>query len=259
MTDHRFAFVSGLHRSGTSLLFRSLRDCPRISGFRGTGAWQDEGQHLQTVYSAARAHGGPGQFGFDPSAHLTECSDLVSEVNRHRLFAEWSKHWDLSKPVLLEKSPPNLIRTRFLQALFPESHFIVILRHPIAVSYATQKFSRTPVASLIEHWLVCHERFEADRQYLRRVLIVRYEDLVAKPQDTLDAVYAFLGLESHPTRAKVRPNVNDMYFTRWHQSTDRFSSSGALNADAIRRQFGKRIARFGYELDRRQEDESTQC
>ena len=31
----------------------------------------------------------------------------------------------MSKPVLVEKSPPNLIRTRFLQALYPEARQIM--------------------------------------------------------------------------------------------------------------------------------------
>ena len=39
----------------------------------------------------------------------------------------------MSEPVLVEKSPPNLVRTRFLQALFPDARQIVVTRHPIAV------------------------------------------------------------------------------------------------------------------------------
>ena len=75
-------FVGGLHRSGTSLLHRCLAEHPDASGFRGTGVPEDEGQHLQSVYRPARAHGGPGRFGFDPGAHLTEESPLVSDENR---------------------------------------------------------------------------------------------------------------------------------------------------------------------------------
>jgi hypothetical protein len=62
----------------------------------------------------------------------------VTPENRQKLFEEWSRYWDVSKPYLLEKSPPNLIRTRFLQAMFPSSYFVVLLRHPIPVALATQ-------------------------------------------------------------------------------------------------------------------------
>jgi len=35
MPDHTYVFVGGLHRSGTSLLARSLEAHPSVSGFRG--------------------------------------------------------------------------------------------------------------------------------------------------------------------------------------------------------------------------------
>src|SRR5438477_293208 len=123
--DHRFVFLAGLHRSGTTLLARLLAAHPGVSGFSGTGADADEGQHLQTVYPAAKVWGGPGRFGFAPEAHFTE--EQASEEKARQLFEEWSPHWDLARPVLLEKSPPNLLKTRFLQALFPGSAFVVIV------------------------------------------------------------------------------------------------------------------------------------
>ena len=50
----RYVFVCGLHRSGTSLITRSLMDHPEVSGFRDTGAIEDEGQFLQTVLPLER-------------------------------------------------------------------------------------------------------------------------------------------------------------------------------------------------------------
>src|SRR5204863_5837347 len=110
---------------------------PCISGFADTGAPEDEGQFLQKVYPPGAAMGGPALFGFHPHAHLTEGSPLATPANGKRLFRAWKKFWDLGQPVLLEKSPPNLLRTRFLQALFPESSFVVLIRDPVAVSFAT--------------------------------------------------------------------------------------------------------------------------
>jgi hypothetical protein len=103
-------FVGGLHRSGTTPVTHWLGEHPSVSAFRDTGVSGDEGQHLQDVYRIAGAHGGPGRFAFDPEAHLTEFSPLVSAESRERLWASWCPHWDLSKPVLVEKSPPNLVR-----------------------------------------------------------------------------------------------------------------------------------------------------
>src|SRR2546421_6400768 len=145
----RFIFIGGVHRSGTSLLHEMLRSHPAASGFAHTGVPMDEGQHLQSVFPPAKAFGGPGRFGFDPNSFMDEKHSLATRENAAKLWREWAPHWNTAKGVLLEKSPPNLVRTRFLQALFRESSFITILRHPIAVAYATQKWCNTSISSLV--------------------------------------------------------------------------------------------------------------
>ena len=204
MTEHRHVFVGGLHRSGTTLFARCLAQHPQAAGFSGTDATEDEGQHLQSVYPPGNVHGGPGKFGFDKSAHLTETSPLVSDASRRRLDAEWALHWDMSKPVLIEKSPPNLIRTRFLQALYPDARQIIVMRHPIAVACATQKWSWSSYTSLVEHWLVCHELLVSDARHLPSVLVIRYEDFVADPDETLAEAQRYAGLDPHPANMAVR-------------------------------------------------------
>ncbi|MDP9223771.1 MAG: sulfotransferase [Actinomycetota bacterium] len=249
MKNKRFVFVGGLHRSGTSLLARCISEHPKVSGFLNTGVPQDEGQHLQGVYRPARDHGGPGRFGFDPDAHLTEASPLVSQQNRARLMSDWGRYWDTRKEVLLEKSPPNLIRTRFLQALFPDAYFVMIIRHPIAVAYATQKWSRTDVPSLIEHWAVCHEIFKADRPHIRRLLVVRYEDLVARPQATLDNVFSFLGVDSVACEVEINPDVNAGYLRKWCEDSSGVSPGGASKVGVDLNAYARRVAALGYELN----------
>ena len=156
MHHHRLVFVGGLHHSGTSLLARYLGQHPSIAALRNTGVTEDEGERLQTVYPSAQSLGGPGQFGFDPKAHLTEESELVSDENRARLMAEWGRHWDFGKPMLVEQSPSNLLKMRFLQALFSDSRFVVVIRNPIPVTWKTHKLSRIEIDPAMEHWALCH-------------------------------------------------------------------------------------------------------
>lgn len=243
--DHTHVFVGGLHRSGTSLLFQCLRQHPLVSAFQDTGVPEDEGQHLQTVYRPASKLGGPGRFGFSPHVHLTEDSKLVSEANRLKLLDQWRPHWDMSKKVLLEKTPQNLVQTRFLQAMFPEARFVIVQRHPIAVSLATRRWSRTSLYSLIEHWLRCHEVFEADRPHLDRVLVVTYEELVRRPEATLRQVFDFLSVDPLPPSLQVK-NANEKYDRAWNAAR-----TGILSRHYIHRlcgRFERRVRRFGYSL-----------
>ena len=248
MDTHRFLFISGLHRSGTSILFKCLRENSHISGFTDTAVYEDEGQHLQSVYPPALNFGGAGKFGFDSRAHLTENSPLATDENGKKLFDEWSKYWDLSKPILLEKSPPNLIQTRFLQKLFPESYFIVITRHPLAVSYATRKWSKTPILSLVEHWLLCHEMFVQDSQFIKNFMVIRYEDFVGNPQAVFEKIYQFLRIKGDVPDLEVHTGINDHYFSKWREAKKRILSRNFIETVLIRLRFEKRANKIGYSL-----------
>jgi len=244
---HHFVFVNGLHRSGTSILYRVLSAQPGFSGFSNTGVSEDEGQHLQTVFRAANQHGGPGLFGFDSACYLTEQSELVTEDNRARLFEQWSKHWDLSASVLVEKSPPNLIRTRFLQALFERSSFISILRHPIAVSFATQKWSRTSLESLLRHWLICHRCYARDRERLRSELLFKYEEFTEEPERILDRISGLLGRQLElPREWTIERRINDKYFEMWRDYQQGFRAR--RRARALVDQYEEQFNEFGYSL-----------
>ncbi len=249
-TGHRMVFVAGLHRSGTSPTARLLSAHPQVSGITASGATEDEGQHLQDVYPAARTFGGAGKFAFSPASHLTEASPLATPANADRLFASWAPYWDLTRPVLVEKSPPNLVMTRFLQALYPDARFVVVVRHPVVVALSTSKWSGfTPLRTLVEHWVTAHEIFLADAAHLRRVHVVTYERLVSDPGGTLDAVGAFLGLDGPIPRESVDAARSNSYVQRWAELQ---ASRNPLHRRALsrmRRELGDRVERFGYRLD----------
>jgi hypothetical protein len=177
LTGKRLLFIAGLHRSGTSALHDILRRHPRVSGIHGTRVPQDEGQFLQRALPIGLDFGGPGRFGYFPAAHMTEASPAAGAATRDRLLRDWGAYWDLSKDVFIEKSPPNLIRSRLLQALFPEAEFIFIVRHPLAVALATQKWSGTTLVELLHHWNVVHHLMLEDVAYLNKYSVIRYEDM----------------------------------------------------------------------------------
>ena len=238
--EREIVFVAGLHRSGTSLLHHILCEHPEVSGFSNTGVSEDEGQLLQSAIPPAWFFGGPGRFGFDPRSHMDESHPLATGEVGEKMFGEWSPHWDLSKGLLVEKSPPNLVRTRFLQSIFPKSRFVTLIRHPVPVSLSTQRlWNSGSFESLLEHWLKCHEKFFDDMAHLARVHVVRYEDLVTDYRKTVGAIHTFLGLETRETEATIDPVVNHRYFEQWRALPQR---------DELAEQFDHRFEPFGYSL-----------
>ena len=193
--SRKYVFVCGLPRSGTSVLGRNIGRLEDCTDFKNTGVDMDEGQFLQDVYPTAHVFGGAGRFGFDPRTHRTETSSLLTPEKVARLQASWHAHWDNSKTIFVEKTPGNLLMTRFLQAAFPNSYFVVIRRHPVSVGLAAQKWkiNVTSLYSMFEHWLHCHELFEEDRKYLKHVYELRYEDYVENPGRYHEEIAAFLG------------------------------------------------------------------
>ena len=221
-SNHRHVFVCGLHRSGTTLITRSLAAHPQVSGFRDTGVIEDEGQFLQTVMPLEICHGGAGRFGFDPRAHLTESSALNTAENAARLVAEWGRHWDGTKPVRIEKTPSNLLRMRLLAQLIRPSYFIIVTRHPVAACLATLKWSQGNLFSLLSHWVHCHRIARDDAARLDNVIWTSYERFAADPEGERNRLLSFIGL---PAGGILEPvaSENEKYFRQWR---DRYFADG---------------------------------
>lgn len=191
---HRYVFVGGLHRSGTSVLARAIAAHPEVSAIRDAPVPENEGCYLQGAIPHTALHGRPMHFATDPAQHLTEGHPLDSLATRQRMEADWQPWFDPDRPWRVEKSPVNLTRMRLYQQLFPLSQFVVILRHPQAVAAAVGGWVADPAPALIDHWLAAHHRMAQDLAHLHAALVLRYEDLVADPVGTLARVMAFLSL-----------------------------------------------------------------
>lgn len=108
---------------------------------------------------------------------------------------------DRSKPVLLEKSLPNIIRVRWLQKHFSPAYFVAIVRNGYAVAEgitrkADPKHLRDswPIEQSAWQWRRSNEVLEEDGKHLQHLLWVRYEDLASNPLPVLNRIAEFVEL-----------------------------------------------------------------
>ena len=201
---HRYVFVGGLHRSGTSLVTRLLAAHPAIGAIEGAPVPENEGCYLQGAIPHTARHGIPGHFATDPDQHMTEGHRLDTLATRERMEADWAPWFPADTPWRVEKSPVNCTRTRLLQALYPLSQFVMVTRHPAYVDQAMRKWGITAEADFPAHWIRAHEIILDDIAHLHAAMVVRYEDLVGATAETLSAIFAFLDLDPIAPCERVR-------------------------------------------------------
>lgn len=199
---HRYLFIGGLHRSGTSLLARLVAEHPEVAAITDAPVPENEGCYLQGAIPHTALDGAPMRFATDPRQHLVEGCAYDTLATRQRMEADWAPWYDPAKPWRVEKSPVNLTRMRLYQQLFPLSQFVVILRHPEAVAQAVAKWLPDAPEALVAHWVAAHEQLAEDLRYLHAVCVIRYEDLCRAPEAVIAGIHRFMALEpQRPTTA----------------------------------------------------------
>ena len=210
MLQHRYVFVTGLHRTGTSLLARIIASHPEVAGISGAPVPENEGCYLQGAIPHTAQDGAPGIFATDPSQRMDENHRLNTWATRERYERELEPWFASGGAWRIEKSPVNFVRMRLLQGLFPLCQFIVIVRHPSYMAAALAKWSGRPQSELTSYGVMAYRQCLEDLRFLHAALVLRYEDLVAAPCKYTEAITAFLGLGPGMVCETMR-NGNDDY------------------------------------------------
>ncbi len=130
-------------------------------------------------------------------ADYLEALRAYSDTMYGRMLAPSGKRY------FLDKTPGYALVLPFLTKLYPQAHYIVLTRHPLAVmsSYANSFFhgdwheanAFNPVAN---RYVASIARML--RNPPQRMLQVGYEELVRNPALQLERIFAFLGLANEP-------------------------------------------------------------
>ena len=190
----KWVFLVGCYNSGTTLLAELLGQHPQIS------ALHTEGHFITDQFIKDYDIGLPRMWvGREDIFCLPEDDTSVDVV---RLKKEWGMRMDLSKPVLLEKSPPNSARTLWLQKNFDNAYFIGIMRNGYAVAEGISRKGDPqhirggwPIADSAYQWARGNEILASDAKKLNNFTWVNYEDFSSDTGNALNKIASFLELD----------------------------------------------------------------
>lgn len=162
--------------SGSTILYKILNTSPNISTFLQKIVKVFLNEKLMDIY----IHKGEGQFLYELYGD-PEKKELYS-LNRHKpdytipiedMDKVWKQHWDSTKPVLCDKSPPFVHFAEQIESYYGKDNvkFIVMVRNPYACRWNKN----------VPNWNVFAERQRENLKILKNTLLVRYEDLVTEP------------------------------------------------------------------------------
>ncbi len=168
---NKYLFILCPPASGSTLLWKILKTSPHVSAFPGEG----KGLVKSILFTKDR---------WNPDK-------VIPWKNVKNI---WEKHWDLTQPVLLEKSPPHLVRAKQLETHFPGSYFIIMIRNPYAFCEGVKRrwgknFSYFNIAKF---WVSC-AKYQVDNiKYLKNNIYLTYEELTDQPEQTCKQIIRFV-------------------------------------------------------------------
>lgn len=177
---HKHLFILSPPHSGSTLLNAIISTSPNVSTVNTFGL--REGMWLI---------GDPNLTNFDYRW------DESTKFDWPRIRSIWNKHWDLTKPVLLEKSPFNIFRSSELEKTFNPAYFILLYRNPYAHFESTLKrrFKRHELdtdTKTAEFTIRCLKHQLDNKNKLKNILLISYEELTDHTETTVKKIVDFI-------------------------------------------------------------------
>jgi len=171
----KFVFVLCPAQGGSTILTELLSTSINVSLINNKGT--KEGQTLPTVRKMMFDH--------------NDRRSVNRKFDWEYIKKEWLKYWDMSKPLLLEKSPSNIFRAFEIQMTFQPAYFICMVRTPYAkLETAKRTHSRlSGIAELIIEELTYQKQ---NIEKLENVLFFTYEELTDYPEKVKNSLIKFL-------------------------------------------------------------------
>lgn len=242
----KWVFIVGCYNSGTTLLSELMGRHPDMS------ALPTEGHFITDQFQKDYDLGIPRMWVDREDIFCLNENDEGPDVVR--IKKEWGMRLDLSKPVLVEKSPPNAARTRWFQKHFENAHFIGIVRNGYAVAEGISRKGDPksikdgwPMDKSAWQWARSNEVMLDDAKHLNNFHLLRYEDLASSPQQELDKIASFLDLPAFPDVASQNFAIHERNDSVKDMNASSIKKLSAEDIETFNRKAAFMLERLGYD------------
>ncbi|MGC9385043.1 MAG: hypothetical protein ACP5D6_10625 [Kosmotogaceae bacterium] len=104
----------------------------------------------------------------------------------------WDGYWDHNKLLLLEKSPPNLIRAKEIEQHFNPVYFLLMVRNPYAHCEGLIRHNKQNAKEAAEFTVRCLKQQAENAVNLKEALCFTYENLVGDPGSISRKIKSFI-------------------------------------------------------------------
>jgi hypothetical protein len=238
----KWVFLVGCYNSGTTLLHDVLATHPAV------GSMPDEGQFLTDQLPVPRKLALRRLWALEPERFYLD-EEAGGHINVDRLQRQWTAHFnDATRPVLIEKTPTNAARTRWLQAHFTNAHFIGIVRDGRAVAEGIRRKTGHDLRLAARQWARSNEIMLKDFAHLRNARLISYEALTESPAEIFADLLAFLGLPAVPVGgvAERAWQIHEQHSTIRNMNGRSFAALSAEDLQIVHEEAGTLLAALGY-------------
>src|SRR3954453_14270489 len=168
--------------SGTTLLRLMLDSHPNIGIPHETGFMRGYNAHRFLPFKWS-GRGWARRLGWSDEELDAELAAFYDRLFQRYLERHGKQRWG-------EKTPLHTWHAADMRRLFPDAVFVVMLRHPGASVASNAKRFHDPFERFVLHYgRYTRELVRIAATYPRRVVVVRYEDLVLQPERTMHQLW----------------------------------------------------------------------
>ena len=172
--DFKYLFVLSPPFCGSTLLTQIISSSNNVSCNNNIGLM--EGQHLPQAKDIL---------------FTKDRWDIDKKIDWIKVKSIWHKYWDLSKPILLEKSPPNIIRVEKINKYFNKVKFICLVRNPYAQIQSNLRRYNTDIKVATTDYIK-YLKFQKENLNKYDSILIKYEDLTEQPLIEKEKIIQYL-------------------------------------------------------------------